>query len=202
MSDSLTQSIQAGDVAIVATDTVYGLVALPGSKGYEDIFALKGRPVQQALPWLVDSSVSLERYGSDVPEYAKKLTDMFWPGALTLVVRASDEAVAFGGVAADGTVALRCPDDERLRALLEELACPLACTSANVHGSAPATKRSEVPQSMSELPGFDELEDLSQELLASTIVDCTGAYPKILRDGPIPEQVVLDVAVFGATLTS
>lgn len=202
MSDSLKLAIKAGEVVIVATDTVYGLAALPGSKGHEDIFALKRRPPQQVLPWLVGSCDQLERFGREVPAYAQRLADMFWPGALTLVVRASDAAMELGGVAADGTVALRCPDNEELLALIDEIARPLACTSANEHGCAPATSRSEVPQSMRCLVGYEGLEDLPNAPVASTIVDCTGEYPKILRDGPIPEQVVLDVAIFGAKLTN
>lgn len=201
MSDSLIEALRAGKAAIVATDTVYGLIALPASEGYERIFELKRRPTQQTLPWLVRSAGDLDRYGRDVPAYARRLAAMFWPGALTLVVKASDEAASLGCVAADGTIALRCPNDERLLGLLGELSSPLACTSANEHGESTAARRSEVPQSMRDLAGFEMLEDLPHACTASTIVDCTGEYPRILRDGPIPEQVVLDVAVFGAKLT-
>lgn len=201
MSADVLSALKRGEAVLVATDTVYGLGALPGTRGYESIFQLKDRPRQQALPWLVASEAALERYGIDVPDHARRLAAMFWPGALTLVVRASEEALALGGATADSTIALRCPDDAELLALLEALDGPLACTSVNVHGEPSAQRRDDVPQSMRVLAGFDDLEDLSGPQLASTIVDCTGPYPKILRDGPIPEQVVLDVAAFGAILT-
>lgn len=201
MSADLIEALRAGDAAIVATDTVYGLVALPSTRGLERIFELKGRPSSQALPWLVGSAEEFDRFGADVPTYARRLADMFWPGALTLVVKASESALSLGDVAGDLTIALRCPDDEQLLTLLEELDGPLACTSANEHGQLPATRRDQVPESMRELAGFEELEDCEGDLAASTIVDCTGPFPQILREGPIPEQVVLDVAVFGATLT-
>lgn len=200
MSD-LLRALQAGEAVIVATDTVYGVAALPGSAGVERIFELKRRPAGQALPWLVSGPASLERYGESVLDYALRLADMFWPGALTLVVRASSEAERLGELAADGTVALRCPDNAALLDMLEALDGPIACTSANLHGHPAATTRAGIPQPMRALPGFEALDDLSGSQAASTIVDCTGAYPIILREGPIPEQVVLDVAVFGAKLT-
>lgn len=200
MSEFLIEALRSGEAIIVATDTVHGLAAMPGSKGFDRIFELKQRPRQQALPWLIASADELDRLGREVPAYARRLAAMFWPGALTLVVRASEEAAAHGQTGPDGTIALRCPDDEALLSMLEELGGPLACTSANVHGDAPATRRAEVPASMQELPGFDALVDIPCASQASTIVDCMGPYPKILRDGPIPEQVVLDVAAFGATL--
>lgn len=199
--DDVMQALLSDEVAIVATDTVYGLIARPGSEGERRIFDVKQRPADQPLPWLVSGRERIDSYGADAPAYARRLADMFWPGALTLVIRASDEARAIGPVGDDGTVALRCPDDADLLALLDALDGPLACTSANLHGDAPAHVRDAVPASMRALVGYETLEDRDDAPSASTIVDCTGAYPIILREGPIPAQVVLDVAVFGATLT-
>ena len=202
MTTVLAQALRDGQVVIVATDTVYGLAALPGSAGHARIFELKQRPSSQTLPWLVSGVGALDELAVDVPAYARRLAQMFWPGALTLVVRASDEACDRGGVATDRTIALRCPDAADLLALLGGLDSPLACTSANIHGEPSPAKLEDVPTSMRELPGGDLLGGESLTGRASTIVDCTGAYPKILREGPIPEQVLLDVAAFGATLTS
>lgn len=198
-ASTLSQALRDGQAVIVATDTVYGLAALPGSMGYASIFELKERPADQVLPWLVHD---VDVLADDVPAYARRLAQMFWPGALTLVLRASRLACELGGVAADGTIALRCPDDAGLLALLDELGGPLACTSANVHGEPAPSRLADVPASMRELPGGDSLPEVCCVGRASTIVDCTGPYPKILREGPIPEQVLLDVAAFGATLTS
>lgn len=201
-ASTLSRALRDGQAVIVATDTVYGLAALPGSMGYASIFELKERPADQVLPWLVHDVHVLDVLADDVPAYARRLAQMFWPGALTLVLRASRLACELGGVAADGTIALRCPDDAGLLALLAELDAPLACTSANVHGEPAPSRLADVPASMRELPGGDSLPEACHDGCASTIVDCTGPYPKILREGPIPEQVLLDVAAFGATLTS
>ena len=200
MSHEVFDALKNGQVAIVETDTVYGLAALPGSVGYRDIFTLKGRPAGQVLPWLVPNVSALDTLACDVPEYARNLAEMFWPGALTLVLRASKRACELGGVADDGTLALRCPDAPHLVQLLMDLASPLACTSANVHGCPPATRREELPSSMRALAGFDELGTIASTGYASTIVECTDVMPRILRQGPISEQVVLNVAFYGATL--
>lgn len=199
---TLADALRGGQVAIVATDTVYGLAALPGLAGHARIFELKERPSDQVLPWLVRDDVALDTLVDDAPAYARRLAQMFWPGALTLVLRASGTARELGDVAPDGTIALRCPDDAGLLALLAELDAPLACTSANLHGDPAPTRLQDVPASMRALAGGATLAEACPGAGASSIVDCTGACPKILREGPIPEQVLLDVAVFGATLTS
>ena len=200
MLDEAREALERGQVAVFATDTVYGLAALPASAGYERIFDLKGRPRGQALPWIVADTSALDTFGRDVPDYAYKLASMFWPGALTLVIQACDEARQWGQPAADGTLALRCPDSDDLRAILRELGGPLACTSANAHGEPAACQVEEIPEEMRALPGGSALPEACAGGLASTIGDCTGRFPKILREGPIPAQVVLDVAVYGATL--
>lgn len=193
-------ALSRGDAAIVMTDTVYGLAALPGSRGYDEIFTLKKRPRAQVLPWLVDGEQALETYASEVHEYAFRLAETFWPGALTLVVQASQTAIDLGGVADDGTLAMRCPDRRELLELMEKLGYPIACTSANEHGASNAMTPQQLPDSLRKLPGAQDLEPLAADASASSIVDCTGVYPRILREGPIPSQVILDVAMYGATL--
>lgn len=200
MMQETLRALAAGDVAIVATDTVYGLAARPGTLGYERIFALKQRPSQQVLPWLVKGESALDKLAADVPDYAHRLAAMFWPGALTLVLRASDEARELGGVAEDGTIAFRCPDDAGLLAVLDELDEPLACTSANIHGQDAPARLEDICKSMLDLPGAASLPAACPGACPSVIVDCTGAYPKMLRGGSIPEQVLFDVAAYGVTL--
>ena len=109
MSAAAYRALAAGEVAIVPTDTVYGLAALPGSGGYEKIFELKQRPAGQVLPWLVPGADALDTYAAEASPAARRLARRFWPGALTIVVRASKRAQELGSVAPDGTVALRCP---------------------------------------------------------------------------------------------
>lgn len=190
MSGAL-EALAGGETAIIATDTVYGLAALPASRGYERIFQLKDRPQGQVLPWLVSGPHALDEYACDVPPYVSALAGTFWPGALTLVVRASASACALGGVAADGTVALRCPASGGCRALVDALGLPLGCTSANVHGQPAASNLEALDPSFACLPGYAELPASCPGGLASTIVDCRARMPRLLREGPIAFSDVL-----------
>ncbi len=191
-----------GDCALVGTDTVVGLAAKPASEGERAIFRLKQRPVSQRLPWLIADTPLLDVYADDPYGWVHRLAVMLWPGALTLVLPATDEARA---VAADSrqTVALRVPDDETCCRLLSDLDTPLSTTSANLHGHEPATCRTDLPEGMRSLPGASLLADSSEaSSLPSTIVDCCGPQPRILREGAIPGQLVLTVAVYGDTLSA
>lgn len=147
------KTLQAGGLALLPTETVYGIgvavSAYAGSRpanaelpdpgtGYRRIFDLKRRDLAQTVPWLVGSIDDLDRYGAEVDPRARALAEAFWPGALTIVVPASDAVPAFMR-AADGTVALRMSASPVVLALAQRLDSPLAVTSANLHGKpAPA----------------------------------------------------------------
>ncbi|MCD8200230.1 MAG: L-threonylcarbamoyladenylate synthase [Coriobacteriaceae bacterium] len=198
--DDVLRALADGDCALVGTDTVVGLAAKPASEGERAIFRLKQRPASQRLPWLISDASLLNVFADDPHGWGKRLSCMLWPGALTLVLPATDEARM---LAADSrqTVALRVPDDETCRRLLSDLETPLATTSANLHGLAPATCLADLPENMRSLPGASLLVDSSaRPSLPSAIVDCCGPQPRVLREGAIPEQLILTVAVYGDTL--
>ena len=197
----LLDILKAGGVALVETDTVYGLAALPGSAGYQEIFKIKQRDISQVLPWLIGNQGALDRLGDDVPAYAYSLANMFWPGALTLVVKASKIALSFGPVANDGTVALRMPDNKRCLELLGSLDSPLACTSANRHGYPAPSRLQDIDPVIFALPHDPYIASECPGKSSSTIVDCTGPMPKILRNGDIDQHVINTVAFLDATLS-
>lgn len=195
MEDRGLTALRQGRCLLVSTDTVYGLAALPGSEGCEEIYRLKHRPAGQPLPWLVEGTLALDELTCDVPAYAHRLANMLWPGGLTLVLRASKAALALGGAAPDGTVALRMPDDPRCRQLLRALDSPLACTSANIHGCPAPVELSQIDPSLA--PYIDpQAAPSCPGGAASTIVDCTGQLPRVVREGRIPASMVLGVALF------
>lgn len=186
--------LRDGGIVVFPTETVYGIGAAATSCiGPNEIIDIKMRPKNKPLPWLVETEDALDIYGVDVPEYAHNLARAFWPGAITLVVKAS------GKVGKDfrddrGTVALRCPDHEVVQELIRASGGPIITTSANTSGN-PA-------------PGaFEELEpriiasaDLTLDGgethhgVHSTIVDCTGPEPVISRQGAIPDEAVFAAA--------
>ncbi len=182
----------AGGVLVMPTDSVYGIgcAATPANPAHERIFEIKRRDRAQTLPWLIADPSDLSVYGTDLPPYAIELAVRFWPGALTLVVRASD-AVPPEYRAADGTIALRCPDSNLVRDLARKVAAPLATTSANTHGVAAATSGSGVE------PRIVAAADLTLDAgpapvgVASTIVGCTGATPQVYREGAISAAEIM-----------
>lgn len=193
--DEVVATLAFGGVVVVPTDSVYGIgcAALAGNPAYERIFAIKHRDRSQTLPWLVADTSDLTRYGADVPDYALALAVHYWPGALTLVVRASDE-VPEEYRAADGTIALRCPNSKLVRELARKAGAPLATTSANTHGATAATSGSAVEPRIVEEADLTLDAGPSPLALASTIVDCTGGRPVVLREGAIPAGELIATA--------
>lgn len=185
--EQTAQVLLGGGVIVMPTDSVYGLgcAAKAGNPGHGRIFAIKHRDRSQTLPWLVPESSDLDRYGAHVPSWAHELAKRWWPGALTLVVRASDEVPEEYRRADAGTIALRLPGSRLMVELMRRTGYPLANTSANTHGLAAATSGHGVE------PRIVAEADLTLDAgpaplaIASTIVDCTGAGPHILREGAI-----------------
>ncbi len=186
--------LRDGGIVVFPTETVYGIGAAATSCfGPQEIIDIKARSASKPLPWLVETEDALDTYGVDVPDYAHKLAHKFWPGALSLVVKASDK-VSRDYTDARGTVALRSPNHELVQELIRASGGPIITTSANTSGK-PA-------------PGsFDELEariihaaDLTLDGgetvhgVASTVVDCTGTEPQVLREGAITADDVATVA--------
>lgn len=187
--------LTAGGLALVPTETVYGVgVAIsafaanletPGSDtGYGRIFTLKQRELTQTVPWLVDGPAALERYGKDVPHSICALAEKLWPGALTLVVPASDDVPPFMR-AADGTVALRASASPVVQELIARCGSPLAVTSANTHGKPAPISFDEAEPRI--LAGVDVAIDAGETPCrdASTIVAVRDGELQILREGAL-----------------
>ena len=164
-------ALAAGEAVVFPTDTVFGLgVSVKAAAGPRLLYDLKHRDAGKPVAWLVEGPETLDVYGRDVPAYARRLAETFWPGALTLVVRAS-AAVPAAFRSPAGTIGLRMPDSEAALALIRAVGCPLAVTSANLSG-APDTAR---------------IEDLDGALMART----AGVY---LPDDLPPYSIASGVA--------
>lgn len=182
------QVLRDGGVVVMPTDSVYGIgaAATPGNPGHARIFDIKRRDRAQTLPLLVSDPSELDRLAASVPEWARELARRFWPGALTLVVRAS-EAVP-EEYRRDGTVALRVPDSNLVRALAREVG-PLAVTSANTHGMPSPASSDDIERRIADASDLTLAAGPTPGGVASTIVDATGSEPKILRQGAIASSV-------------
>ncbi|WP_350274341.1 L-threonylcarbamoyladenylate synthase [Kribbella sp. HUAS MG21] len=177
-------AIEAGDLVVMPTDTVYGLAADAfKSDAVQRLMDAKGRGRDMPPPVLISVVESLDALATDVPDNGRKLAEEFWPGPLTLICHAQTSLMWDLGET-QGTVALRVPDHENTRELLSRTG-PLAVSSANRSGKPAA------------LDVYDAEEQLGESVAVyldggeatvgqpSTIVDITGEIPRVLREGAV-----------------
>lgn len=183
-------ALRAGEAAIIPTDTVYGLAVAPAfAPGPQRLFELKGRPDGKPVAWLVSAPECLGQYGCDVPEWAWHLARRFWPGALTLVVKASP-TVPPAFCSQEGTIGLRMPDDALTLEIIGNLGGALATTSANPSGKPAPHRFSEIDAALlASVPAVIDGGERGSGT-ASTVVDCTGPEPRILREGALAAQIL------------
>lgn len=181
------RAVEAGEVIGLPTDTVYGIGVDPTRRDATDrVFAVKGRPDSIALPVLVGEPDEVEKV-AEVGESAERLIGRWWPGVLTIVLPrrppgSGVPALYLGGD--DLTIGVRCPANEAARSLLR-LTGPLAVTSANLHGEAPAATPEALAAALGE--GISVVLDGGRcEGAPSTVVSLVDpALPVCLRAGAI-----------------
>lgn len=180
--------LREGGLVAVPTETVYGLAGNGlDEAAVERIYEVKGRPEQKPLSLMVPGPEALDRYGEAVSPGACILAERFWPGPLTIVVKAKGDipsVVLAGG----DTVGLRCPAQEKTLALLRECGLPLAAPSANPSG-AESPKNAEAVAAYFD-GAIEAILDGGECALGreSTIVDMTERPFRVLRPGALPEE--------------
>ena len=178
--------LKAGGIVALPTDTVYGIavaVATPG--GIERLFEVKGRPPDRAIMLLLDDATQAARAGVMTPA-AAALAAAAWPGGLSVVVPQRPDvqrpAVLTGGAA---TIGLRVPDHAAPRALARGVG-PLPTTSANVSGLPEAIDAESIVAQLGDAVDLVLDGGPAHGGPASTVVDCTGALPSVMRVGAMP----------------
>ena len=190
-------NLLAGNLVAFPTETVYGLGAdACNEMAVARIYSVKGRPADHPLIVHVGSMDALGDWAADVPEYAISLARDFWPGPMTLIMNRSDLADDFvtGG---QDTVGIRVPDHPVALGLLEAFARVggkgVAAPSANRFGNVSPTTAQAVADELSEyLADADQILDGGpcQVGVESTIIDCTGEVPRILRPGAVTLEMI------------
>ena len=186
-----------GGLVAFPTETVYGLGAdACNEMAVARIYSAKGRPLDHPLIIHVPSMDGLGDWADDVPEYAKSLAHDYWPGPMTLVVKRSVLARDFvtGG---QDTVGVRVPNHPVALGLLEAFARAggkgVAAPSANRFGNVSPTTAQAVSDELSDFLAHGDLildGGACAVGVESTIIDCTGDVPKILRPGAITEEMI------------
>jgi L-threonylcarbamoyladenylate synthase len=189
--------IRRGRVVGVSTDTFYGLAADPFNlAAIDEIYRVKGRPENRALPILVNSIAQAAVLTRDVPEDFLKLAQAFWPGALTLVVDAS-RRLPLKITANKGRVAVRWPKSAVAWAIIEQVGSPITGTSANISGYPSCSNAQQLMEQLGErLPLILDSGETGGTA-SSTIVDLREDGWSIVRKGQIPEKEITRVLADG-----
>ncbi|MEX2291730.1 MAG: L-threonylcarbamoyladenylate synthase [Mycobacteriales bacterium] len=177
-------ALRRGDLAVLPTDTVYGLAADAFSPPAVDrLLAAKGRGRDMPVPVLVGSWRGLDGLADQVTPRMRRLVEAFWPGPLTLIVPAA-ASLAWDLGETRGTVAVRMPLHPVALAVLAETG-PLAVSSANRTGLPPATDAAQAQEQLGSSVAVYLEAGTSGDGKASTIVDLTGSPPQVRRVGAL-----------------
>lgn len=183
--------LQNDELVAYPTDTVYGVGALAFSQNaIQQLFIAKMRPNNKAIPILLGDPDELQRVAAHLSGIARRLAKQFWPGPLTLVIAKHPDLPQ--NISPFATIGVRMPNHPLALELLHRSG-PLATTSANISGQTNATTAQQV---------YDQLVGRIPLILdggetpggnPSTVVECTGPSPIILRPGPITQEQIQEV---------
>ena len=191
--DAAVSALRRGELVVLPTDTVYGIAAdafSPPAIGR--LLEAKGRSRSMPVPVLVGAWRTIDGLAETVTPAARRLVETFWPGPLTLVVRAAP-SLAWDLGETRGTVAVRMPLHPVALAVLEQTG-PLGVSSANRTGLPPATDAAEAARQLGTAVQVYLDGGECGEPVPSTIVDLTGDAPRVLRQGALPLDELREAA--------
>lgn len=186
------EALDLGECVVLPTDTVYGIgVDAFNPSAVDRLLSAKGRGRDMPPPVLVPALSTVDGLAKSVPSYAKRLMDAFWPGGLTLILRAQP-SLAWDLGDNNGTVGLRMPDDDLALELLGRVG-PMAVSSANQTGRPTATTITEAGFALG--PSVEVYLDGGERTgrEPSTILDCTTPDPVLLRAGAVSADALREV---------
>lgn len=186
------EALRRHGVVAYPTDTFYGLAADPRSDAaILKLYRIKGRPVDRATPLIAASTDQLRACGAILPPLAARLSAVFWPGPITLVIPAWD-GLSSAALAGGSTVAVRVPDHPVARALARVAGYLITSTSANRTTRAATGNPDIVAAELDfDLDGLVD-DGWCPGGLPSTIVDVCGEHPCLVRAGAVPWERVLE----------
>src|SRR3979411_1353334 len=180
----------AGKVLAYPTETVYGFGGAVDERSVQQLVTLKGRAPGKPFLLLVAASEMITRLGLQLQCYATQCAARFWPGPLTLVLPGGEKRVPDRLRGPEGGVAVRWTPHRNLARLILAHGEPITSTSANRPGVPPATAADQIVAQWGDAIARGTLRVLNggrlQESQPSTVVDCTGRLPRVIRPGAIP----------------
>ena len=188
--NSAAESLREGSLVAFPTETVYGLGANALSDtAVKEIFIAKGRPQDNPLIVHVAKKEDIKKLVKEITPNASKIIENLMPGPITIILYKNDtvpDVVTAGGE----TVAIRIPENEIARALIEKAGVPVAAPSANISGKPSPTKASHVKDDLDDKVSFIIDGGSCRVGLESTVVDLTVTPPVILRPGGVTHEVL------------
>jgi len=179
------EALLAGRLVVIPTETVYGLAAdATNEEAIKSIFEAKGRPSENPLIVHIADLGWLEDLACEIPDHAIRMAREFWPGPLTLVLKKKPEVSNLVSAGLD-TVGIRMPSHPVALKLLRQVGRPLAAPSANKFTQLSATKAENVDPELGAHAAMVLDGGACEVGLESTVVDCAGSAPRILRPGKI-----------------
>lgn len=186
--------LNARGVLAYPTETVYGFGGGVDKESVLNLIALKGRPRNKPFLLIVASSEMITRLGLQLTSYASQLAARFWPGPLTLVLPGGEKRVPEELRGPEGGIAVRWTPHDGLARLIRAYGEPITSTSANRPRVPPATSSAEIMDQWGDAILRGTLHVLDGGQLSpsppSTVVDCTGRRPRVIRPGAISAQVL------------
>lgn len=193
-------ALKNGYLVAFPTETVYGLGAdATNQDAVSRIFSIKNRPINHPLILHLGSINEIENWAIEIPDYAYKLANKYWPGPMTLILKRRSNVKDFvtGG---QETVGIRIPNHEIALSLLQEFkkigSGAIVAPSANKFGKVSPTSFEHVSQELlNDLDSNDLILDGGQCQIGveSSIIDCTKNFPKVLRPGAISEEQITEI---------
>ena len=187
--------LRAGNVVGMPTDTFYGLAVDPVNlRAVEQIYQLKSRQKHKPLSLLISGLAQAYQIARDIDMSFDRLADKFWPGPLTIIVRAGTR-LPLRSTANTGNVALRVPDAAIPRAVVEKFGLPITATSANLQGASECTHAACVRDQIGDRIPLIVDGGPTGRSLPTTIVDLSLGPGRwmILREGAIPTHEIVMV---------
>ena len=182
--------VAGGGIIAYPTETFYGLGAdATNEKAIKKIYKIKGRNFINPISIIIGQTENLYPLVQSVPPAAQKLMQAFWPGALTIIFKASDVVLPVL-TAGTGKIGVRVSGSNAAQAIAQKLGHPLTATSANLSGKPECSRASEVAQQIGNK--IDAIVDFGPTTgdKVSTIIDVTCDPPEILREGTITRQSI------------
>ena len=190
--------LQAGGVLAYPTETVYGFGGAVDYESVERLVKLKRRPSAKPFLLLISASEMLTRLGLHLTSSAARIAARHWPGPVTLVVPGGERRVPDRLRGPEGGVAVRWTPHPGLTRLIQAYGDPITSTSANLPGVPPAMSATEILKQWSDAVTRGKIRVLDGGRLQpsdpSTVIDCTGQRPRVIRPGAIPASLLRESA--------